>query len=146
MTRARWAITGGLGIFAAILVMTGLAIAGVSAGVLFAGGDVLTPAIGALNLAFWAAAVAGVGLAVGGWWRTSLAAEVAALFAIATFLIDFLGPALKLPDWFNSLALTSHLGLPMVGIWDWYGVAACLALALGGLLLGGLGMRRRDVA
>jgi ABC-2 type transport system permease protein len=146
MTRARWAITGGLGIFAAILVMTGLAIAGVSAGVLFAGGDVLTPAFGALNLAFWAAAVAGVGLAVGGWWRTSLAAEIAALFAIATFLIDFLGPALKLPDWFNSLALTSHLGLPMVGIWDWYGVAACLALAVGGLLLGGLGMRRRDVA
>jgi ABC-2 type transport system permease protein len=146
MTRARWAITGGLGIFAAILVMTGLAIAGVSAGVLFAGGDVLTPAFGALNLAFWAAAVAGVGLAVGGWWRTSLAAEIAALFAIATFLIDFLGPALKLPDWFNSLALTSHLGLPMVGIWDWYGVGACLVLAVGGLLLGGLGMRRRDVA
>jgi ABC-2 type transport system permease protein len=145
MTRVRWAITGGLGIFAAILVMTGLAILGIVLGVLFAGGDVLTPALGALNLAFWAAAVAGVGLAVGGLWRTSLAAEMAALFAIATFLIDFLGPALKLPDWFNQLALTSHLGLPMVGVWDWAGVAACLVLAVGGLALGGLGMRRRDV-
>ncbi|MGZ6273565.1 MAG: hypothetical protein ACXWM8_04675 [Candidatus Limnocylindrales bacterium] len=145
MTRTRWAVTGGIGIFAALLVMTSLTMAGIAAGVLLAGGDVVTPTIGALNVALWAAAVAGIGLAVGGIWRTSLAAEVAALFAIATFLIDFLGPALKLPDWFNQLALTSHLGLPMVGIWDWFGVAACLALAAGGLLLGGLGMRRRDV-
>jgi len=145
MTRVKWAVTGGLGIFAAILVMTGLTIVGIGAGVLFAGGDALTPAVGALNLALWAGAVAGVGLAVGGLWRTSLAAEIAALFAIATFLIDFLGPALKLPDWFNQLALTSHLGLPMVGVWDWAGVAACLVIAIGGLAIGAIGIRRRDV-
>ncbi len=146
MTRTRWAVTGGIGIFAAILVMTALVMVGIAAGVLFAGGDVVTPTVGALNVALWSAAVVGIGLAVGGMWRTSLAAEIAALFAIATFLIDFLGPALKLPDWFSQLALTSHLGLPMVGVWDWYGVAACLAIAVGGLSLGGLGMRRRDVA
>jgi hypothetical protein len=34
----------------------------------------------------------------------------------------------------------------MVGKWDLVGIVACLALAVGGLLLGGLGMRRRDVA
>jgi ABC-2 type transport system permease protein len=146
MTRTRWAVTGGIGLFAAILVMTALAMVGIAAGVLFAGGDVATPTLGALNVALWASAVAGIGLAVGGIWRTSIAAEIAALFAIATFLVDFLGPALKLPDWFNQLALTSHLGLPMVGVWDWFGVGACLSFAVGGLLLGGLGMRRRDVA
>ncbi len=145
MTRVKWAVTGGIGIFGSILVMTALAAAGIAVGVVVAGGDVLTPAVGALTLALWAGAVAGVGLAVGGLWRTSLAAEIAALFAIATFLIDFLGPALKLPDWFNQLALTSHLGLPMVGIWDWAGVAACLVIAFGGLALGAAGVRRRDV-
>jgi uncharacterized protein (TIGR03382 family) len=33
----------------------------------------------------------------------------------------------------------------MVGIWDGVGMGLCIALALGGLLLAGLGMRRRDV-
>jgi ABC-2 type transport system permease protein len=143
--RGRWAITGGLGVLAAIAVMTGLAVAGIAIGVLIAGGDVVTPVLGGLTLGFWAAAVAGIGIAVGGLWRTSIAAEVAALVVIATFLIDFLGPALKAPDWFNQLAMTSHLGQPLVGIWDPVGVAACLVVAFGGLILGGVGMRRRDI-
>ena len=64
---------------------------------------------------------------------------------IATFLIDFLAPALNLPDWVHQLALTSHLGQSMIGVWDPVGMATCLVLAVGGLLIGGLGMRRRDV-
>jgi ABC-2 type transport system permease protein len=143
--RGRWAITGGLGVLAAIAVMTGLAVAGIAIGVLIAGGDVVTPVLGGLTLGLWAAAVAGIGIAVGGLWRTSIAAEVAALVVIATFLIDFLGPALKAPDWFNQLAMTSHLGQPLVGIWDPVGVAACLVVAFVGLILGGVGMRRRDI-
>jgi ABC-2 type transport system permease protein len=38
------------------------------------------------------------------------------------------------------------MGLPMVGQWNWAGVVACLAIAVGGLLIGAWGMRRRDVA
>ena len=64
---------------------------------------------------------------------------------ILTFVIDLVAPALDLPDWVHQLALTSHLGQPMVGIWDPAGMAACLVLAVGGLVLSGLGMRRRDI-
>jgi hypothetical protein len=63
-----------------------------------------------------------------------------------TYLIDLIAPALKLPDWIHQLALSSHLGQPMVGVWDWGGVAACLVLAAGGLLIGAWGVGRRDVA
>jgi ABC-2 type transport system permease protein len=143
--RARWTIASGLGVFAAIGVMTALVMAGIALGVAISGGDVATPTVGALTLGLWAAAVAGVGFAVGGLWRTSIAAEVAAIFVIATFLIEFMGPPLRAPGWFNGLALTTHLGLPMLGVWDWYGMAACVAIAVGGLLLGAWGMQRRDV-
>lgn len=34
----------------------------------------------------------------------------------------------------------------MVGVWDPAGIVACVARAVGGLLPGGWGMRRRDVA
>jgi uncharacterized membrane protein YfcA len=50
------------------------------------------------------------------------------------------------PDWIRQLALTSHLGQPMVGIWDWAGMAACAAIAVAGLLLGAWGISRRDVS
>jgi putative exporter of polyketide antibiotics len=87
-----------------------------------------------------------VGFAVGGLFRTSLAAEIVALVVTATFLVDLLAPALRLPDWVHQIALTAHLGQPMVGDWDLGGIGACLLLAAGGLLLGGWGMRHRDVA
>ena len=64
---------------------------------------------------------------------------------IATFLIDLLAPALKLPDWVHQLALTAHLGQPMVGLWDAGGIVACLVIAVGGLLLGAWGVSRRDI-
>ena len=59
----------------------------------------------------------GVGFAVGG-WRTSIAGEIVALVVVATYLIDLIAPALQLPDWVHQLALTAHLGQPMVGHWD----------------------------
>ena len=45
-----------------------------------------------------------------------------------------------------DLALTSHLGEPMIGRWDLAGAAACIALLVVGLLAGAWGMARRDVA
>jgi ABC-2 type transport system permease protein len=143
--RAWWAVSGGIGVMAAIAVMTAVAMAGIALGVALAGSDVLTPVAGALVIGLYAAAVAGVGFAVGGLIRGTIAGETVAVIVIATFLIEFLAPLLNLPDWVHGLALTSHLGQPMVGNWDWYGIAACLVLAVGGTLLGGIGMRRRDV-
>jgi len=144
--RARWAISAGVGVFAAIAVMTLVAMLGVAIGVAMAGSDVLTPVAGALILGLYAAAAAGVGMAGGGLLRNTIAGEITAVVVIATFLVDFLAPALNLPDWVHQLALTSHLGQTMVGNWDPAGIVACLALAIGGLLLGAAGMRRRDIA
>ena len=80
-----------------------------------------------------------MGVAVGGLWRTSLAAEITALVVVATYLIDLLAPAFKLPDWVHQLALTAHFGQPMVGVWDASGILACAAIAVGGLLIGAWG-------
>jgi ABC-2 type transport system permease protein len=143
--RARWAVSGGIGVFMAIAGMTAVAMAGVAIGVVLAGGDVLTPVAGALIIGLYAAAAAGIGMAVGGLVRNSIAGEVTALFVIATFLIDFLAPPLNLPDWFHQLALSSHMGQTMIGRWDPVGVGVCVAIAVAGLLLGGLGMQRRDI-
>ena len=78
--------------------------------------------------------------------RTSLAAELVAVFVIATYLVDLLAPPLNLPDWVHRLALTAHFGQPMAGSWDVVGVAACIAIAVAGTLVGVWGIRRRDIA
>ena len=46
------------------------------------------------------------------------------LVVVATYLIDLLAPPLHLPDWVHQLALTAHLGQPMIGEWDPVGVVA----------------------
>ena len=38
-----------------------------------------------------------------------------------------------------------HLGQPILGQYDWPGMAICAAIATGGLLVCALGMRRRDI-
>src|SRR5205807_1645820 len=84
-------------------------------------------------------ALAGLGLAWGGVIGTGFAGEFVGFLVILTFLIDLLIPALQLPEALHQLALTSHLGQPMVGVWDWGGMLACIALAAGGLVPGALG-------
>jgi ABC-2 type transport system permease protein len=145
MSRARWAVAGGLGVMAAIVVMTAIITLGIGIGSVLAGGDVATPILGSVVLGLYAAALAGIGLGVGGLVRTSIAGETVAAIVIVTFVIDIIAPALKWPDWVHQLALSSHLGQPMVGTWDWPGMIACVVIALGGVVLAGLGIARRDV-
>jgi len=83
-------------------------------------------------------------MAVGG-FRASAAAPALAVLVSATFLIDLFAPGLQLPAWVHSLALTTHLGQPMLGRWDWVGVVACVMLAIGGTLVGGWALNRRDI-
>jgi ABC-2 type transport system permease protein len=145
MSRKRWALAGGLGLYGAIAVFTAMLVIGIGVGSILTGGDVLTPVLGTLVVGLYALALAGIGIAFGGIVGTSFAAEVVAAVVIVTFLIDLLVPALQLPDWMHQLALTAHLGQPMVGVWDPVGMIACLVLAVGGVLLGAWGMARRDV-
>ena len=102
--------------------------------------------LGSAALGLYAAAIVGIGFAIGGLWRTSLAAEIAALVVVATYLIDLVAPPLDLPDWVHQLALTAHMGQPMIGQWDPVGIVACVVIAVGGIVLGAWGMSRRDVA
>jgi putative exporter of polyketide antibiotics len=119
---------------------------GIGLGAAAGGATAADAMVGTASLGLYAVAIVGVGVAVGGLWRTSLAAEIAAVVVVATYLIDLLAPALKLPDWFHQLALTAHVGQPMVGQWDVAGVVACLVIGIGGIMLGAWGVTRRDVA
>ena len=146
LTRAGWVIAGGTAAIGAVVLMTAIFALGIGLGASAGGGTPGDALLGSASLGLYAMAIVGVGVAVGGVWRTSLAAEIAALVVVATYLIDLLAPPLKLPDWFHQLALTAHLGQPMIGHWDVAGVIACLVMAIGGVLLGGWGMTRRDVS
>ncbi len=145
LTPARWVVAGGIGAILAVLVMTTLVAIGIGVGSAFAGGDVATPVVGTFVLGIYAVGLIGIGVAIGGLWRSSIAAEIVALFVVATFLIALLAPPLELPDWVAQLALTTHFGQPMIGEYDPVGIVACLVLAVGGILVGAWGMRRRDV-
>jgi ABC-2 type transport system permease protein len=143
--RASWAVRSAIGVFFAIGVMTVLIAIGVGIGATGAGSDALTPMLGTLVLGIYAAALAGVGFAVGG-VRASIAAEAVAIVVIVTYLGDLVAPAFGLPDWLRQLALSSHLGQSMVGIWDWAGIVLCAVVAVGGMLVGAWAFGRRDVA
>ncbi len=145
LARPRWVVAGGIAALLAVVVTTVLFAAGVGLGSAAGGlaaGDAM---LGCASLGLYAAAIVGIGVAVGGVWRTSIAAEIAALVVVATYLLDLVAPPLNLPDALHQLALTAHFGKPMMGEWDMVGVVACLAIAIGGILLGAWGMARRDV-
>jgi len=146
LTRVRWLVTGAISALLGVVVFTVVYALGVAGGASSGGiaaGDAL---LGSASLGMYAAALVGIGVAIGGLWRTSLAAEIVAVLVIATYLLDLLAPPLNLPDWVHQLALTAHFGTPMLGQWDPVGVVACIALALGGTIIGAWGIRRRDIA
>ena len=146
LARARWVVAGGIAALLAVAVMTAGFALGIGLGAASVNGVTGDAIVGTLAMGLVAAAMVGVGIAIGGVWRTSLAAEITAVVVIVTYLIDLLSPALNLPDWFHQLALTTHLGQPMVGRWDPVGIVACVVIAVGGIALGAWGMTRRDVA
>jgi ABC-2 type transport system permease protein len=145
-SRARWVIAGGVAAVGAVVLMTAILALGIGLGASTGGATAGDAILGSASLGLYAVAIVGIGVAVGGLWRTSLAAEIAALVVVATYLIDLLAPPLKMPDWFHQLALTAHMGQPMVGQWDAFGIVACVVIAVVGILLGAWGVTRRDVA
>ncbi len=145
LSRRRWLASGGTAVLLGIGVFVGITMLGIGLGGATVGGDLATPIVGTLSLALYGAALAGIGIAVGGLVRSGLAGPVVALVTILTWLFDFLGPALSLPDPIQQLALSSHLGQPMIGVWDPGGIVACLVLAIGGVAVGAWGIQRRDL-
>jgi ABC-2 type transport system permease protein len=145
VSRGRWALRSAVGAMTAIALMTAVVAVLIGLGIVSQHGDVVAPLAGIGVLGLAAAGFAGVGLAVGGLVRASLAAWVTAILAIATFLLDTLGAALKLPDAILQLSIYKHLGQPMAGIFDPAGLTAATVMVVGGVALCAFGLTRRDI-
>jgi ABC-2 type transport system permease protein len=145
LTRARWVVAGAIAAFLGDLILTGLFALGVASGAASGGISAGSALLGSGSLGLYAAALIGIGVAIGGIWRASIAAEIVALLVVVTYLVDLLVPALGLPDWVHQLALTAHFGQPMAGQWDGIGIVASIVLAIAGTLVGAWGMARRDI-
>jgi ABC-2 type transport system permease protein len=145
LARPRWVLAGGLATLASLVLIVALTAIGIAIGAMITGGDVVTPVVGTLILLVYAAGLAGIGFAVGGIFGTGVAAAVVAVFTIVTWFLNIVAPALDFPQFVQDLALSSHLGQPMLGRWDPVGIVACLALAIGGVLFGMWGFARRDL-
>lgn len=145
LARARWLVENGLAALAAVALAVFVAGGLIALAVAAAGGDAVAPFIGSAVLALYGGAFAGIGVAVAGLGRPRVAALVTAVVSIASYLLGALGTALRLPDWVVDLSLSEHLGRPMSGVFDAFGIAAMAALAFGGVLLGAWGFARRDV-
>jgi ABC-2 type transport system permease protein len=143
--RGWWSLAGGIGVLAGIVLMVIVTAFGIAVGTLTAGGEIWTPVEGTLAIGLYAAAFAGIGVAIGGIFGPGLAASAVVALTLITWLIDLIGGDLGIPDWIHQLALSTHMGQPMVGVWDPVGIVACAALALGGLAIGTLAFARRDL-
>jgi ABC-2 type transport system permease protein len=145
ISRAAWVIRSGIGVYVAIFVLCALIAVGIALGAASVASDAITPVIGLGAIALYLTALAGIGIAVAGLFRPSLAAPAVAAVTLATFAIDLFAVPLKLPDVIHQLAPSSHLGQPMVGMFDVPGLVAWVVIAVGGLGLGAWGLGRRDL-
>jgi ABC-2 type transport system permease protein len=145
VARTRWLVESALGTYGAILLTSLVAAVAAAAGVILAGGDPWQAMVGSTVLVLYGTALAGIGIAVGGLVRPSLAAPAVIAVVVGILLIDILAPLLELPEWVGNLALSSQYGEPMVGNWDPAGVIASLVLATGGVVIGAIGFARRDL-
>lgn len=145
LSRGRWAVRSALAVLAALAITTVVLTGLIATAVAAQGGDALTPAVGLGILGLASAGFTGVGLAVGGLVRTSLAAGVTGFLVIATLLLDTLGPALRLPDPIIQLSLYQHLGQPIAGVYDPVGIVVSAILVVGGVALCAIGLARRDI-
>ena len=145
VSRTRWALRSATAVMASIAVMTGVMAIGVAIGASTQAGDPLALVPGLAVLGLYGMALAGIGLAVGGLIRPSLAAPVTIVLGLAFYLLDLIGSILDLPDFIVDLALNRHLGRPILGSYDEIGIAVCMAIAVGGVLVCAWGVRRRDI-
>lgn len=145
LDRREWALRSGFGALAALAVMTIIVALLLAAGAALDGSSPGGPFVGGVVAGIYAAAVAGVGIAVAGLVSPTAGVGAASTLVVGSYLLDFIGSALRLPAIVLDLALTRHLGRPMLGEFDAIGIAACLALAVGGVVVGAWGLGRRDL-
>jgi ABC-2 type transport system permease protein len=146
MTRFAWTLRNGVGTMLAVFVLATAIAVPIAVGAALIGDDALTPSAGVMVLGLYAAALVGVGYAVGGLISPSLAGMAVGIYVVGAFLLEIIGTPLDAPDWLLDLSLARHLGQPMVGTYDAVGMAVCAVLAIGGLVIGSWGFSRRDLS
>jgi ABC-2 type transport system permease protein len=146
VSRGRWLVAGGMGLYGSLALLTLVVALLTALGAAAAGQDAVTPFVGVWVGGLYAAALVGIALTVLGLGAVELAAAVPAALALGFYVWDVIGSALRLPEELVGLSLTHHLGQPMAGTYDWPGMLLLAALAAGGLLVGGWGLRRRDLS
>ena len=143
--RAGWLLRSGLGALAAAPVV-GLMMAGATAlGTVQAGGDAWAPIVGTVPLVLYMTAMTGVGIAIAGLLGPGVAGPSVIVIVVVSYLVELIGTPLRLPDWLMELSLNHHLGHPMVGAFDPFGIGLSIGLTLAGLGLGAWGLARRDL-
>lgn len=145
LQRIRWALAGGIGMLANTAIFMAIAAAGIAIGVSTTASDVTTPVTGSLILGIYAAALVGIGMAVGGIFGTRFATPAVVVFVLLTWFVQIVGGIMHFPDPVMQLVLTTHFGQTFVGVWDWVGVAVSVAIAMVGIGLGAWGFTRRDL-
>lgn len=145
LSRARWFVASAGAVMAAVAITSAVVAVLIGLAILTQGYDALSAIAGIVALGLYTAGFAGIGLAVGGALRPASAGLVTGVVVIGSFLLAFLGPALDLPDLLVQLSPFAHVGQPMAGVFDVPGLIAAAMLAVGGVLVGMVGLQRRDV-
>jgi ABC-2 type transport system permease protein len=145
LRRRAWAVRSGFGAQAALAVTSLIVALLLAAGAAIDGSSPAEPFVGGVVAGLYAAAIAGAGIAAAGLVSPTAGIAVAALLAVGSYLLDFIGAALRLPDVVLDLALSRHLGRPMLGEYDWIGLGVCAMLAVGGVFVAAWGLERRDL-
>jgi ABC-2 type transport system permease protein len=143
--RVRWAIASGIGMLVDVGAFTVLTAAGIGIGVAVAGAEIATPVAGSLVLGVYAAALVGIGVAVGGLVGARSATPAVVGYVLVAWFVQLFGEVLHLPGFIRDLALATHLGQTMVGVWDPLGIAAAVLVTVGGIAVGAWGVARRDL-
>ena len=145
LRRRTWALRSGFGAQAALAVTVLIVALLLALGAALDGSSPVAPFVGGLVAGLYAAAIAGAGIGAAGLVSPTAGIAVAAVLAVGSYLLDFIGGALQLPDVVLDLALSRHLGRPMLGEYDAIGLAVCALLAVGGVIVGAWGLERRDL-
>ena len=146
LSRTRWLLS-----HVAVAMVGGalmLAAAGFGFGVAGAGSAGDQGLIGTLTLSALAYApavwvTAGVAVALYGWLPRL--APVAWIVVVYSFFVGYLGQILQFPDWMNKLQPFGHIARVPIDDVDWPAELILTAIAAALVLIGILGLRRRDL-
>ena len=146
ISRARWLVAATATTFGgvALLALCNAVAVALGAG---AGGASLafsSTLLGALNAAFLAVPVVGVGLLLHGWAPRFTLGTVSALVA-SSFVVSGFGPALHWPNWVVDLSVLHHLAQVPAASVAWGAAGVMGAVALGTGFVGFVGYARRDL-